>query len=70
MRELLGSKIINNKSFQCYEAHINYFMQFFSDLNIYGIHEMIICGFSFRKNLKIMRLFEKLNSSLTKGIMR
>jgi hypothetical protein len=69
LRELLNSKIIGNKSFQCYEAHINYYMQFFSDFNIYGINEMKICGFTFRKNMKIMPLFEKISSKLTEGIV-
>jgi hypothetical protein len=45
-------------------------MQFFSDFNIYGINEMKICGFTFRKNMKIMPLFEKITSNLTEGIQQ
>lgn len=69
MRELLNSGIISSKSFQCYEAHINYYMQFFSEFNIYGINEMKVCGFTFRKNYAIMPLFEKISSRLTEGIV-
>ena len=44
-------------------------MQFFSDFNVYGINEMKICGFTFRKNLKVMSLFQKISSSLDEGIV-
>jgi hypothetical protein len=50
MRILLDSKIINNRKIQCYEAHINYFMQLYADLNIFGIHEINLCNFTFRQN--------------------
>jgi hypothetical protein len=69
MRELLNSTIIGGKAFQCYEAHINYYMQFFSDFNVYGINEMKVCGYTFRKNMKIMPLFEKISSNLSEGIV-
>lgn len=69
MRELLSSGVVSSKSFQCYEAHINYYMQFFSEFNIYGINEMRVCGFTFRRNYSIMPLFEKLSSRLTEGIL-
>lgn len=42
LRELLDSKIVGGKIFQCYEAHINFFMQLFSDHNIFGINELNI----------------------------
>lgn len=69
MRELLSSGVISSKSFQCYEAHINYYMQFFAEFNIYGINEMRLCGFTFRKNYNIMPLFEKISSRLNEGIV-
>ena len=52
--------MIENKFFQCYEAHINYFMQMFTDLNILGISDMIIKDFTFRKNLPLMKMFSKI----------
>ena len=42
LKELMGSKALNGKMFQCYEAHINYFMHFFADLNIYGLHQVTL----------------------------
>lgn len=64
LRELLDSQIVGGRVFQCYEAHINYFMQLFSDNNIYGINELNIMDFSFRKNLAspMMDLFRKMNT--------
>ena len=64
MRELMGSGTICGKFFQCYEAHINYFMQMFTDLNILGIHEMNISGFTFRRNLPLMKLMSKFSPNL------
>lgn len=62
MRELLDSQILG-RSFQCYEAHMNYFMQLFSERNIFGINEMNITDFTFRRNMdsEIMQLFRKVN---------
>lgn len=51
LRELFSSKMVSNKSFQCYEAHINHYMHFFADLNIYGLHEVTLLNFKFRKNI-------------------
>lgn len=66
----MGSKMVGNKFFQCYEAHLNYFMQMFTDLNILGIHEMNVCGFSFRRNLPLMRMLAKIDPKLECGVMR
>jgi len=65
----MGSKVICNKFFQCYEAHINYFMQMFTDLNILGIHEMNICNFTFRKNLPLMKMLNKIEPKMQKGML-
>lgn len=61
---------MGGKFFQCYEAHLNYFMQLFSDHNIYGIDELKIMEFTFRKNLnhEVMELFRKI-SSLTGNLI-
>ena len=60
----MDSKIVHGRSFQCYEAHINYHMQLFTEYNIFGIHEMKIDGFTFRKNMDkdLMQLFKKIDS--------
>jgi hypothetical protein len=63
MREMVTSKALNGKMFQCYEAHINYFMHFFADLNIYGLHQVTLLDFKFRKNIDGMHeQFRKLST--------
>jgi hypothetical protein len=42
----------------------------FTDLNILGIHEMNVCGFSFRRNLPLMRMLAKIDPKLECGVMR
>jgi hypothetical protein len=43
-------------------------MQLFSDHNIYGINELSVINFSFRKNMsdEVMELFRKINSKTGK----
>lgn len=60
LRELLSSAAVGGRPFQCYEAHINYHMQFFADLNVYGSNEMRICGYTIRKH-PLPDLFRKLS---------
>lgn len=68
LRELLDSQIVGGRVFQCYEAHLNYFMQLFSDHNIYGINELSIIEFSFRRNLDpdLMGLFHKVSTLMAR----
>ena len=64
----MGSKALNGKMFQCYEAHINYFMHFFADLNIYGLHQVTLLNFKFRRNIESMQQqFMKLDSRPSPG---
>jgi hypothetical protein len=68
LKELMGSKALNGKRFQCYEAHINYFMHFFADLNIYGLHQVTLLDFKFRRNIEGMQQqFTKLDSRVNSG---
>ena len=71
LRELLDSNILNGRSFQCYEAHVNYHMQLFTEFNIFGIHEMKVEGFTFRKNLdkSTMTLFKKIDPEINGRLM-
>jgi hypothetical protein len=57
--------MVSAKAFQCYEAHISYFMHFFADLNIYGLHEVTLLNFKFRRNIDgLQEHFRKLSSRL------
>ncbi len=68
LREIMTSKALNGKVFQCYEAHINYFMHFFADLNIYGMHHVTLLDFKFRRNIGGMQQqFAKLDSRLSRN---
>ena len=71
LRELIDSNAIGGRSFQCYEAHINYHMQLFTEFNIFGIHEMKISGFTFRRNLnsQLMDLFQKVDPEINGDLM-
>lgn len=63
LREMMSSKALSGKVFQCYEAHISYFMHFFADLNIYGLHQVTLLDFKFRRNIDGMQQqFLKLDS--------
>lgn len=42
----------------------------FTDLNIFGIHEMHIRDFKFRKNLPVMNLFRKFEPKIKNGLMK
>jgi hypothetical protein len=60
---MMSSKALNGKMFQCYEAHISYFMHFFADLNIYGLHQVALLDFKFRNNIEGMQeQFRKLST--------
>jgi len=61
LRKLLENKVIMDISFRCYEAHLSYFINFYSDMNIYGLYPVKFIRFKFRKNLQYdeMKLFAK-----------
>lgn len=59
------SKLLGGRTYQAYEAHINYFMHLFADLNIYGLHPITLMDFKFRRNIdKLQDQFKKLNTKL------
>ena len=49
--ELLYQGAVFGHSFQPYEAHLTYYMHFYTDLNLFGMQFLKITNFKFRRGL-------------------
>jgi DNA polymerase zeta len=50
IKEILSNGRINRFKFKCYESHIPYLLHFYIDHNLFGMEQMDVFGFKFRKD--------------------
>jgi hypothetical protein len=61
--DILQSKSIFNKHYQCYEAHLSLAIHFFSDYNLYGMQLIKFTNFTFRIDIPETIKFESEDST-------
>lgn len=68
---MLERGLIFNTLFQTYESHLDYFMHFYTDCDIYGLNEVEVQNYKFRKNFpaEIMGTFKKFFMKKTVNFM-